>query len=69
VDTVGLTILEAKRRDEQMSNWQLGPGRKYMAYAEQLGLGCAQSKNIQVFQIDLGSVDPKPLELPLDKVN
>ena len=68
VDTVGLRILEAKRRDEQMSNWKLGPGHKYMAYAEQLGLGHAQSKNIQVFRIDLGSSDPKPVELPLDKV-
>jgi len=68
VDTVGLAILEAKRRSEQMSNWKLGPGRKYLDYAEKLGLGNSQGPNIRILQIDLGSDDPKPVVLPLEKV-
>ena len=68
VDTVGLTILEAKRRHEQMSNWQLSPGRKCLSYAETLGLGNSQGQNIRVFQIDLALADHKPVELPLEKV-
>ncbi len=68
VDTVGLAILEAKRQREQMANWKLGPGRKCLAYAEKLGLGNHQGPNIRILQIDLGSDDPKPVVLPLEKV-
>ena len=68
VDTVGLAILEAKRRQEGLSNWQLGPGRKCLSYAETLGLGNSQGRSIRVFQIDLALPDHKPVELPLEKV-
>ena len=68
VDAVGLAILEAKRRTEKMENWKLTPGRNCLTYAQTLGLGNSQGSNIQVFQIDLGSDNPKPVLLPLERV-
>ena len=68
VDRVGLQILEAKRQREKMENWQLGPGRKFLAYAEKLGLGNSDPDRIKVLSIDLGQEDGKPREMPLEKV-